>query len=236
MNRVLALTAIACFAVAAAAQEVITSFVEADGTATIYAPPTHVDFVVVFHAAPQAASTEKDAAPAPTAPSNTAAVDQLIETANGFRKSVNDLDLHPVEFEVSTPTVRNAVTVEVSCAARMRFSLSGFANPDTGPRQFAELCDKLATLSQSANSELQGPLFDIEDKESVQRNAVTQATTNAYPIGDAIALSLSSRIDYVDSVKVLEIAFETNPTEPNLKQIACTAKVHVTYAVHAAQP
>lgn len=244
MKRALLLLATVSAAFCVPAQEPITSYVTATGEATVFAPPTHVTFHVKFSAtlpAPEAADTPKEGAAdvAPAAPetaTNAAVVDRLNQATSDLRKALNDLDLHPVEFKATVPTVRAANTREVACVARLRFSLSGFSSPDTGPSQFADLCDKLALVAQRGGATLQGPAFEVDDKESLQRNAVTQATTNAYPIGDAIALALTSRIDYVETVKVIELKLDENDTEPNLKQLSCTAKVEVTYAVHAAQP
>lgn len=247
MKRALILLAISVAPFAAPAQEPITSYVTATGEATVFAPPTHVTFHVKFSAAlpepaaeaeetPKEGTAEAPAPAAPEDPTNAAVVARLNQATSDLRKALNDLDLHPVEFEATVPTVRAANTREVACVARLRFSLSGFSSPDTGPAQFADLCDKLTLVAQRGGATLQGPAFEVEDKESLQRNAVTQATTNAFPIGDAIALALSSRIDYVETVKVAELKIDENDTEPNLKQLSCTAKVEVTYAVHAAQP
>lgn len=241
MKRALLLLATVSAAFSVPAQEPITSYVTATGEATVFAPPTHVTFHVKISAtlpAPEAADTPKEGAAdaAPETATNAAVVDRLNQATSDLRKALNDLDLHPVEFEATVPTVRAANTREVACVARLRFSLSGFSSPDTGPSQFADLCDKLALVAQRGGATLQGPAFEVDDKESLQRNAVTQATTNAYPIGDAIALALTSRIDYVETVKVIELKLDENDTEPNLKQLSCTAKVEVTYAVHAAQP
>lgn len=237
------------------AQDGAVSYVEADGEATIFAPPTHVEFLATFGAQETVAaekpaegaaaekSAEKAAAPADgasagvTNASATAAVDEAVRA---FRKALNEFDVHPVDFEVSTPTVRNAAKAEASATARMRFSLAGFSNPDTGPAQFAELCDKLAALAKGNHAVLAGPEFEVEDKETVQRSAVTQAIANAYPIADALALALSSRISAVEVAKVTEITWNKplreTAIEPNLKQVSCTAKVHVTYNVPSQQP
>ena len=251
MQRALLVLAIA-FLASVSAQEAAVSYVEADGEATIFAPPTHVEFLATFGvqekaetepAAEKPAETtakpgEKEGAPAgATNASATAAVDEAVRA---FRKALNEFDVHPVDFEVSTPTVRNAAKAEASATARMRFSLAGFANPDTGPAQFADLCDKLAALAKSNHAVLAGPEFEVEDKETVQRSAVTQAIANAYPIADALALALSSRISAVEVAKVTDITWNKplreTAIEPNLKQVSCTAKVHVTYNVPSQQP
>lgn len=224
-------------ALRALAQEGIVSYVEADGEATIFAPPSHAEFIVEFVNAP-AGKQADGIEPGPL--SNAASTSAVEASVAAFRKSLNDLDLHPVEFEVSTPAVRDAAAAKVSSVARLRFSVAGFANPDTGPGQFADLCDKLNGAAKGAGAAVTGPVFEVDDKEALIRNAATQATTNAYPAGDAIALALSGRIEYVEMVKVNEIVwnrkFEDKVIEPNLKQVSCTAKVRVTYAVRVAQP
>lgn len=211
------------------AQEFPMAYVEADGEATVFAPPTQVEFLVSF-AGPEV--TEGD-------PANAAALAKVDEAVKAFRTGLNEADLHPVDVEVSTPSVRDAAKSTAGAVARLRFPLGGFANPETGPAQFAAMCDRLAAMVKRAGGTLTGPKYDVEDRETLLRNAVTQATTVAYPIGDAIALSLASRIEFVENVKVVEVtwnkAFDGVSIEPTLKQISCTAKVHVTYAVRPAQ-
>jgi len=226
MTRSLVLVALMLVsALGAVAQEVPLSFVEADGEATVFAPPTQAEFLVEFTAGEE--------------PSNVASLAKVEEAVKAFRAGLNEADLHPVDFEVSAPAIREAFKGNAGSVARMRFPLGGYANPDTGPALFAELCDKLSALTTKVGGDLVGPKYDVEDRETVLRSAVTQATTIAYPVGDAIALALASRIEYVETVKVTEVIwnkpFEGKTVEPTLKQISCTAKVHVTYAVRPAQ-
>lgn len=236
------------------AQEPVTTYVETDGEATILTAPTHVEFLVTFDAALASAAAPAESKVDPAAPADPAgatAAAPAAETANSltagvdeairaFRKGLNDMDLHPVEFEITPPTIRPGLASLVTATARMRFSLAGFSNPDTGPGQFADLYDKLVLLSNASRGSLSAPSFEVDDKESIVRSAVTQATTNAYPTGDAIALALSGRIDSVEAVKVSEVIWNRKVNdvaiEPNLRQVSCTAKVHVTYAVHPPQP
>lgn len=225
-RRLVVLSFLLAIALPTLAQEAPLAFVEADGEATVFAPPTQAEFLVEFVAPKE---TE----------SNVAALARVDEAVKAFRAGLNEADLHPVDFEVSAPSVRNAAIGSASSVARLRFPLGGFANPDTGPAQFADLCDKLAALAMRVHGELTGPLYDVEDRETLLRSAVTEASKVAYPVGDAVALALASRIEYVETVKVTEIIwnkpFEGKNIEPTLKQISCTAKVHVTYAVRPAQ-
>ncbi len=223
----------------AQAQDGFVSYIEVDAEHTVLVQPTYVEFGVIF---------DVELPPGPQDPAP-AGADSLLQTVDerqkAFRQAINELELRPIEIEFSTPTVRNTILPAVAGAARMKYSLAGFANPETGPAQFAALCDTLAGIAKKLEVGFVGPEFGVEDKESVVRNAVTQATTNAYPISDALALALSARIESVETVKVTEIKWSANG-EPvkgvmpsldyNLRQIACTAKVHVTYAARTAAP
>lgn len=225
---------------AARAQDGFVSYVEVDAEHTVYVPPNYVAFRLEFQSGP--------GEPGDAAKSAADAVGDIDASQKAFREALNNLDLHPIEIELGVPSVRAAIPATAVAGIRLKFSLAGFANPDTGPAMFAGLCDKIADLATKNNAQLAGPEFGVEDEESVVRNVVTLATTDAYPVGDALALALSARVELVESVKVTEIRWSrqppadklltatSDPLEPNFRQISCTAKVHVTYAVRSATP
>lgn len=247
MTKILPALVLVLAAALAHAQEGPISYIEVDAEHTVLVPPNYAEFTIAFTASP--ASADADAA--------VKAVDEQIKA---FRAALNEQDIHPVEIEFSTPTPHALTPPAVVAPAKMKFSLAGFANPDTGPAQFAQLCDALATLAAKAGAPLHGPELGVEDKESAIRNAAAQAVANAYPLGDALALALSARIDAVEAIKVTEVRWASRPAalpppaasqpepvnapapgappalEPNLRQLACTVKVHVTYAARPAAP
>jgi len=215
-------------AVSATAQDIApipASLVETEAEGVVLAPPTHCDFTFRF------------GANADTFSKSMAAAETL---AKDLRKTLNEAEIHPVELEVSAPAIRDITAKTVDITARARFSMSGFSSADIGAAQFADLCDKLGAVSAKLGCVLAGPFLEVDDRDALTRAAVTAATTNAYSVADSLALALSGRIDAVESVKVIEVLWNKEShlgkIEPTLRQLSCTAKVRVTYIVHAHQP
>ncbi|MCK5862635.1 MAG: hypothetical protein KAH38_09125, partial [Candidatus Hydrogenedentes bacterium] len=63
--------------------------------------------------------------------------------------------------------------------------------------------------------------------------AVAHATENAYPPAEAVAMAVKTNIYAVDRVEVLSIEWVQRPEgqTTEVPQIACLAKVQVTYAL-----
>jgi len=222
MNRSLVpfLTCLLCALPWAHAQDAPTAYVESDGIATITVVPNQVVFWLHFEA------TENSVADA-------------MSIVDGFDNRLNNelqvQNLVPVELEFTPPSITNLKRHTVYTGARLVFPMGNFHNPDQGPRLFAQLCDKLLDIAGIVGADISGPAFEIRDKDTVIRDAVSAATERAYPPAESVARTLKSAIWAIDTVRVLDVTwneplFAPNP-EPNMRQISCTAHVRITYSL-----
>jgi len=209
-----------CTTWSAAQTQMPAPIIESPGQATVYAAPTQLEFRLIRTC--QESSVN-------------AAMVTALSFEGELRKLVAERDLRPTEIEVSAPAVEDLNQKTVRVTARLRYPMSGFVNQESGPLQFATLCDGIASLGAALSCEAKGPLLDVQDRDSLIRSAVTAATENAYPAAEAIAGTLRSAVFTVDSVRVVEITWnqppENVPAVPTLRQISCTAKVTVLYTV-----
>lgn len=170
-------------------------------------------------------------------------VEQAMEEAEKFgstlRGRINEVQLQPLELEVSAPAVPDARKGVAEVSARLDFSAAAFSKVENGTRLFARLCDAVASLGKGIGCEVVGPLMEPGNRDALTRSALASAVENAYPAGEIIAKSLKSSIYAVESVQVLEIAWNTPLLEggvtPTLREVSCTARVRVLYTL-AGQP
>lgn len=160
-----------------------------------------------------------------------------IEQYNAFieaaPKAIRGSEMQPTEIMTSPPVLRSLEQRQVESHVRVRFSMAVFNTAKTGPLQFAALCEKLAALAETMKCSLAAPEFLAGDPESVLAEAVARATENAYPPAEAIAVAVKTNIYAVDKVEVIAIEWEQKPENQTaeISQIACKAKVQVTYAL-----
>lgn len=220
------LTLMLVFSAGAMAQEAYST-VDSPGEATVYGLPTYVEFFVDR-------SFEAD--------SLEAAMQQAEPFAEALRGALTAAELQPSEMNALSPTIPDATAKKVNVSINLQFSVGSLGGPDTANQRFASLCHKMAETATKVQATLRGPRLDTSDPEALVRNAVSEAIANAYPAAEAAAAVLGVPILAVDKVNVLETTWNTPnrywSNEPSLRQIACTAKVHVTYAlsVGAATP
>lgn len=202
------------------AQETPVSRIEAIGQSTTYATPTHADFWLHFQA--------RDA-------NMELAMKAVQEFEGKLQAKVAEAELRPSAFEISAPAVPDVRENRAVVTALMRFPMINFANIETGPAEFARLCDKLNEIAKALQCEITGPSLDTTERNTLLQAALTAATESAYPSGEAIARTLNSSIWAVETVQVLEVLWneplEFQGVEPTLRQMSCTAKVRVTYAL-----
>lgn len=227
MRRLAGCLALVLVCSAAATAQEAYSTVESPGEATVYGLPTYVEFFVerVF----EADSLE-------------AAMQQAEPFADSLRGALTAAELQPSEMNALSPIIPDATAKTVKVSINLQFSVGSLGGPDTANQRFATLCHEMAEAATKLQASLRGPRLDTTDPEALVRNAVSEAIANAYPAAEASAAVLGVPILAVDKVKVLETTWNTPnrywENEPSLRQIACTAKVNVTYAlsVGAATP
>ncbi len=194
--------------------------VENTGEGTAYAPPAFVEFW---------AKLEKSDADLE------AAIQEAGRFESAWRNKLTEAELRPSEFEAIGPAVMSLWDRTAGASIRMRFSMAGFSQPETGPRQFAKLCVAIAKTGETLGCSVAGPALKPADPDSMTSHAVTLATENAYLAASAAAGALKSGIYGVDKVEVLEVNWNQpqDPMDimPNLAQVSCTARVKVTYAL-----
>lgn len=197
-----------------------TPVVENTGEGTAYAPPAFVEFWAKLE--------RSDADPA-------AAIQEAGRLESAWRNKLTEKELRPSEFEAIGPALISLQSRTVGASIRMRFSMAGFSQPETGPRQFAQLCAAIAEIGESLGCSMAGPALKPANPDAMTSSAVTLATENAYLAAAAVAGALKSGIYGVDKVEVLEVnwnqAQDSMEIIPNLGQVSCTARVKVTYAL-----
>ncbi|MBI2433822.1 MAG: hypothetical protein HYV26_13225 [Candidatus Hydrogenedentes bacterium] len=207
-----------------AAQETPISRIETLGQATVYAPPSHVEFWLHFQA--------RDA-------SMELAMKGIHEFEGKLQAKVNEAQIQSGAFEISAPAVPDVRENRVVITAVLRVPMTGFMNPETGAGEFARLCDKVAAIARDLECEITGPTLDTTERQALQQSALSTATEYAYPAAESIAKTLNSSIWAVETVQVLEVLWnqplEFQGVEPTIRQLSCTAKVRVTYALRGGQ-
>lgn len=211
----------ALLAVSAPAQDLPPmTKVENTGEATVYEAPAHVEFY--FHLTVKEENLEKAMATA-------------LQFEENLHSRLDAEELRTSDLEVSMPMVTDLKEKIMVTTARLRFPMTSYISPDTGPGQFARLCDRLTALSVQMNCLIAGPEFLPADRDRMIASAVTAATENAYPSADAAAAALKNAIYAVDHVVIDNIQWNATPDsklpEPTTAHISCTAWVRVIYAL-----
>lgn len=207
------------FAGAASGQEHLSSIIESEGTATILVEPNRAEFWLYLSVAD-------------------AQLETAMENARGFeeelRAALAAREVQPSEIQVSAPAIPPGEGL-VQVSARLRFNLGAYTHPETGYKQFAALCDRLAAIAADLECGFEGPFLQVRDPESVVRAAVTRATENAYGAAEAIAAALNSTIFAVETVSISGVVWNETPghrgAQPTLKEMSCTANVRVIYVL-----
>lgn len=221
MRRVCMLAALLCLGVAAVqGQETPAAYVESDGEATITTGPNLVSFWFHFGV-------------------GEATMEDAVAVAEGFDNRLNvalqEANLVPVEFELTPIAINSLEPPSVYVGARTVFSMANYAKPGEGAKLFARLCDGIRAVATKLECELSGPVFEVNDKDGIVRQAVAAATERAFPPAESVARALKNAVWAVDTVRVLEVTWNKDliaprPT-PNIREVACTAKVRVTYTL-----
>jgi len=215
---------LAVCAASAFAQDLPVPRAETLGQATVYAPPTHVEFWLHFQA--RDANTEQ-------------AMKPVQEFEAKLAEALAAAELRPSSSEIAAPSIPDVREPQVLVTAVLRFSMMPFHNPQTGAVEFSKLCDKVRDLARGLECEVAGPVLDTTERNTMQQSALTAATETAFPAAEAIARSLETSVLAVESVQVLEISWneglEFQGVEPTLRQMSCTAKVRVLYMLRVAE-
>lgn len=222
MARMMSILAVAIgmIALTARGQEIPAAYVESDGEATITVGPNLVSFW--FHFGVREGSME-----------------DAVGVAEGFDNRLNvalqEANLQPVDFEVTPIAVNSLEPPSVYVGAQTVFSMANYAKPGEGAKLFAQLCDSIRAVAAKLECEVSGPVFEVNDKEGIIRQAVSAATERAFPSAESVARALKNTVWAVDTVRVLEVTWNKDLIAPrpvpNIREVACTAKVRVTYAL-----
>lgn len=204
----------------ATAQDPAYSTVQSQGEATVYGLPTYIEFFVdrVF----EADTLET-------------AMQQAEPFGDSLRGALAAAELQPSEYNALGPVIADANKKTVKVSIGVQFSVGSLGGPDTANQRYASLCHKMAEAATTLGAQLRGPRLDTADPEALVRNGVSEAIANAYPAAEAAATVLNVPILAVDRVQVSSVTWNTPnrywENEPNLRQIACTVKVDVVYAL-----
>ena len=204
---------------AAFAQEGPVSTIETEGVATVDAVPAYVEFTLHARCGGETLAAAADAA---------------IQFEPNVRKAIQAAELVPTEVAFTGVAVPNVTAKEAHVSGRLRFRANTYTSAAEGPRLFASLCDKMATLAGGLSSIIEGPVLIVEDKEAIEAAAIARATEKAYAPAKAAAQVMSGQIIAVDKVAVTSLVWNkvpgVNATQPDLQKLTCTATVKVSYA------
>lgn len=204
----------------AIAQDPLGALVQCGGEATIYAAPSYADFV--FEASFEGSTFEQ-------------ATTSALDFGSKVRAALDLRELPLISVEAAAPAIPDVPDNLVIASATVRIGLVGLGSGDSADVEFAKICDAIAEVAAEIECGVAGPFIVPGDRDALIRSAVAEATENAYPICDALAVTLKTSVYAVDSVRVDSIAWnlpgERGAFRPSIHRIACTAKVLVTYSV-----
>lgn len=211
-------------ALTVSAQDVV-SVIETDAEATIDSVPTYVEFTL---------SKTLSAA------SLAEAVTEAMQFEPKLREQIDEQALSTKQLSFSSVIIPTANSRDVSVQARLRFSTVAFTANTDGLLEFARLCDKVSEMAKTAGATLEGPEFGVDTPAAVEQAAVGRAIEMAYPNAEAAAAIMRGQILAVDRVTILSVtwgkAAEQASTQSDVRRVACTAKVRVTYAFGPTTP
>jgi len=195
--------------------------VTSTGTATIFVPPATVQFTMRYQ-------------------STGTTFEEAMGVTDKFRDKVRaafeEKQLKPTDLTFSGPALTDVNQKFIRIAVQCVFPMAPYARQDTGPMEFAKFCDTMAALAQTLALPIEGPLFKPEDESNTADSAVNAAAENAYSPAAAAATALHCGVASVDSIEIQSIEWNTKPgaiePAPSLREIACQAKVKVTYLLN----
>jgi len=193
--------------------------IESEGAATVDASPSYVEFWLHLKA-------------------SSATIVEAVQGVSGLdaslRAAAADRELAPLSILVSSPAVASMDPPEAKASAQVLFDATRFANLETGPREFAGLCDKVAALAKSLDCTVEGPIFTVADPDVLEQNAVARAVENALPAAEGAAQVMGGYLALVENVEVTSVAWspeaDSRVPQPEIRRVSCTAKVRVVYS------
>jgi len=206
----------------AAGQMGPVSTIQSTGTASVDVPPDHVDFWL-----------HKEAGGA----TFVEAMQTVLQFGPVVRKTLAKQEVGAFDLTLSAPAIADIAVKGARVSAQIRFSMNPFSNRETGPEQFAGLCDKMAALAEALECYIEGPMLGVQDPGAVEQDATALATENALPVAQATAELMNAQISAVEHVIIEACAWNAAPDTraplPDVRRLTCTARVHVTYAFSA---
>jgi uncharacterized protein YggE len=199
--------------------------IETEGVAVVDTAPTYVEFSLRAHA---------------TGATLVEAMDNALRFEPALRKELQTREMTPTDLAFSGVAIPSVTGKEAVISARLRFAASAFSSAEDGPRQFAALCDKIVALGATLSCAPEGPVLGVSDGAALEDAAVARATEKAYPAAKAAAQVMNGQIVAVDKVVVETVVWNNAPGAtaplPDIRRVACTGKVKVSYTFMPSQP
>lgn len=170
------------------------------------------------------------------------AFSKVLNLEENLRANLAELKLIPAGLEFSGIQLAKSDLSEyaIYVTACLRIDLAGIIDAEEGPRACAALYDNIKKLVAKLGCELVVLKPAVIDTADIELAAVVKATENAYPIAEALAVSVDAEITALDKVTVLSIEWNTssaiNKRELEIPELQCMAKVKVAYAFASSQP
>lgn len=155
------------------------------GEATVFAPIGQVEFRFVRHFI------------ADTLEESVTQCQTFLEAAP---KVIRAAELQPLELTALPPLTTSQAEHQTRAVIMVRFGMAAFNAANTGPLQFAALCDTLAGVADTIKATLSSPFYYAAQQESGEAAAVAKAMEKAYLPAEAAAQAVKSNIYAVDSI------------------------------------
>ncbi|HOD52685.1 MAG TPA: SIMPL domain-containing protein [Candidatus Hydrogenedentes bacterium] len=202
-------------------QPLPASTITAPGIATIATAPDRAEFWLYYKLT---GTTLQEAAP------------KVKTTEVSVLRLLKDREIAPFETIVTAPNIPDANAMVVTFALRLQFTIGRLATGVDEPvLRLAELCDAMRGVAKDTSALLTGPVLKVSQKDSFERSAIIRAMENALPHAEAAAQAMSSRIDTILDVRVVEVSWNQDPEyaadQPDSERAACVAKVEVVYVL-----
>ncbi len=196
--------------------------VDSSGEATVEAAPGFVEFILTLRES--GASLE-------------ASTQRVLQFEQNLRQALEDLDLPTGIVQTSGVRTADAESTAATVHARVRFPFAPTSTPSDRARDLASLADRLRKAARSLDFEIKGPFFGVEDKETVEQEAIARATENALYKSDAVASLMNASIVAVRSVSVLDVRWGNQDSDipgsgSDVKQLLCMVRVRVVYEIN----
>lgn len=168
-------------------------------------------------------------------------LDACLASAGEFERTlrgeIEKRELPGSTLDVYGPVIPDVNVSSVYVRATLRCGVPRMEAPAEGTSRLAQLYEAIRACASGAECGVTGPVASVRDKRLVEQAAIGKAIENAYPKAEGAARVMNAQIVSVEHVVIEEVAWGVPPEPwvpfPDLKRLACRARVTVTYGFAA---